>query len=60
MGPGGAPQAPRWSLANIKCVAANITHGADDILHGVAIILHGMTSILSIVSMGKLDRIRQF
>ena len=39
LGPWGAPQAPLWSLANIKRVAANITYGAAIILHGVAVIL---------------------
>ena len=43
----GTLKPPLWSLANIKCVAANIMRGADIILHGVAVILHGMTSILS-------------
>ena len=27
LGPWGTPQAPLWSLANIKCDVANITHG---------------------------------
>ena len=35
------------SLANIKCVAANITRSAAIILHGLAIILRCMTSICS-------------
>ena len=30
MGPLGAPQAPLGSLANIKCVAADIMHVAVD------------------------------
>ena len=38
---------PLWSLANIKCDAAKITHGAAIILHGLAVILRGMTSICS-------------
>ena len=37
---GRAPQAPLWSLANIRCVVADIMHsGTADILHGVAKIL---------------------
>ena len=47
LGPWGAPQAPLWSLANIQCVAANITPSAAVILHGLTIILRIMTSICS-------------
>ena len=47
IGLGGPPQAPLWSLAKIKCVAADITHGAAKILYDVAIFLPGMASILS-------------
>ena len=44
----GTLQPSLWSLANIKCVAADIKHGvADILLHGAAIILRGMASILS-------------
>ena len=46
-GTGGHLKPPLWSLANIKCVAANITHGANDVLHGVAVILRDIASILS-------------
>ena len=43
--PWGAPQAPLWSLVNIKCVAANIMCGVANILRGSAYILHGTLSI---------------
>ena len=36
---GGSSSPPLWSLANIKCDAANITRGAAIILHGPAVIL---------------------
>ena len=45
LGPGGAPQAPLWSLVNIKCVAANIMCGVANILRGSAYILHGTLGI---------------
>ena len=45
--PWGLLKPPLWSLVNIMCVAANITHGAAVILHGPAVILRGMTSICS-------------
>ena len=38
---------PLWSLANTKCVLADIMRGAADILHGAAIILCSMASIFS-------------
>ena len=42
----GTLQPSLWSLANIKCVATDITRGVTDILlHGAAIILCGMASI---------------
>ena len=46
-GPGVHLKPPLWSLANIKCVAADITRGVANILDGVAIILRGMARILS-------------
>jgi len=39
-------QAPLWSLANIKCDAANITRGAAIILHGMIRICSNMHDIL--------------
>ena len=45
-GPRGTPQAPLWSLAKIKCVAADIRRGATNNLHDAAVILRGMVSIL--------------
>ena len=51
VGGGGplGPQAPPplWSLANIKCVTADIMRGAANSLHGGSIILYSMDSILS-------------
>ena len=46
MGPRGTPQAPLWSLAKIKWVAADIRRGATNNLHDAAVILRGMVSIL--------------
>ena len=41
------PQAPPWSITNIKCVAANIMHVVAEIMSHVAIIQCCMASILS-------------
>ena len=39
---------PLWSMANIKCVAADITHGTTIFLHGMVSILSDMPDILHV------------